>query len=369
MKTLMPLLAVMSFLAGATSQAADKTLIDYFLPIPAQGPLSPTAWGAPNVLPRDPLNGLEDQTMKQWDYWDGRIIKGPDGKYNMFASRWDQAVGHNGWNGSKAIHAVSDSPLGPYVDKGLLWPDNEGGKGHNVEALALPDGRYAVMVSETRPLDVFISSSLDGPWEYQGTIKIDANGFSAPGRASNDCPMVRPDGSFEIVERHGIIMISKDNIMGPYEVQGTGIFSHTPDLPTKDMEDPVIWYSGGMYHIVVNCWSSRVAYHLTSPDGIHDWKNRGVAYDPDKDFIRYTDGTVNHWNKIERPGVYLENGHVAYFTFGVIDIPKEDEKGNDGHGSKVIVVPFDGVAFDRDMGGSDATPPAAPPAAPTAPSP
>jgi hypothetical protein len=94
-----------------------------------------------------------------------------------------------------------------------------------------------------------------------------------------------------------------------------------------------------------------------------------VAYDPDKDFIRYTDGTVNHWNKIERPGVYLENGHVAYFTFGVIDIPKEDETGNDGHGSKVIVVPFDGVAFDRDMGGSDATPPAAPPAAPTAPSP
>jgi len=30
-------------------------------------------------------------------------------------------------------------------------------------------------------------------------------------------------------------------------------------------------------------------------------------------------------------------------------VPKDQERGNDNHGSKVIVVPFDGVAFDRDM--------------------
>jgi len=354
MKRVILLFAVISCLAGAGSSAAGKTLIDYFLPTPSHGPLSKDAWGAANVLPRDPQNGLEDTTMKQWNYWDGRIIKGPDGKYHIFASRWDQAKGHNGWGGSKAVQAVSDNPLGPYVDKGLLWPDNEGGKGHNVCALALPDGRYAVMVSETRPCDVFISNTLDGPWAYQGTIKIDPNGFSAPGRASNDSPMVRPDGSIEIVERHGIIMISTDGIMGPYKVQGPGIFSNIAGMPKKNMEDPVIWYSGGLYHIVVNCWSSRQAYHLTSPDGIHNWTNRGLAYDPTKDFIRYTDGTVNHWNKIERPGVYLENGHVAYFTFGVIDIPKDQQTGNNGHGSKVIVVPFDGAAMDRDLqGGPD----------------
>ena len=64
---------------------------------------------------------------------------------------------------------------------------------------------------------------------------------------------------------------------------------------------------------------------------------------------RYKDGTVNHWEKIERPGVLLENGHVAYFTFAVLDVPKDQEKSNDNHGSKVIVVPFDGAALDRDM--------------------
>ena len=82
--------------------------------------------------------------------------------YHLFASRWDQAKGHHGWGGSKAVHAVSDRLIGPYVDKGLCWPDNLEGKGHNVTALVLPDGRYAVVVSETRPGEVFVSSSLDG---------------------------------------------------------------------------------------------------------------------------------------------------------------------------------------------------------------
>lgn len=36
-------------------------------------------------------------------------------------------------------------------------------------------------------------------------------------------------------------------------------------------------------------------------------------------------------------------------TFGVTDTAKDSQTGNNGHGSKVIVVPFDGVAMDRDL--------------------
>ena len=85
-KMLLRVFAVMSSL-GAWAPAADKTLIDYFLPMPTRGRLARDAWGAHNVLPRDPRNGLEDTTMKQWCYWDGQIIAGPEGKYHMFASR------------------------------------------------------------------------------------------------------------------------------------------------------------------------------------------------------------------------------------------------------------------------------------------
>jgi len=349
MKSLICTCAVLAGMAGS-SAAADKTLIDYFLPMPVAGKLTKDVWGANNVLPRDPNNGLEDTTIKQWCYWDGQIIKAPDGKYHLFASRWDQARGHNGWFGSLAVHAVSAKPIGPYKDMGVAWPDNQGGKGHNVTALILPDKRYAVVVSETRPGDVFVSKSLDGPWEQLGSIKVDANGGSLrDARMSNLSVMLRPDGKFEIVPRSGAILISTEGILGPYKLQGPSIYPGIPGLPTRDLEDPVVWHSGGLYHIVVNCWSERKAFHLTSRDGINGWTNRGLAYDPTRDFVRYKDRTVNHWEKMERPGVLIENGHVAYFTFAVLDVPKDQEKGNDNHGSKIIVVPFDGKALDRDL--------------------
>ena len=62
---------------------------------------------------------------------------------------------------------------------------------------------------------------------------------------------------------------------------------------------------------------------------------------------------------MERPGVYLENGHVAAFTFATIDVPKEEDKGNEPHGSKVIVVPFNGAALDRDLQKAAIAPPPA----------
>jgi hypothetical protein len=162
--------------------------------------------------------------------------------------------------------------------------------------------------------------------------------------------MVRPDGNFEIVQRSGLILISTNGVLGPYAVQGPSVYPRTIDgQPVRNLEDPVIWFSDGLYHIVVNSWSARKAYHLTSADGIHDWKLRGLAYDPTVDSVRYTGGTVNHWNKMERPGVVLEKGHVVAVTLAVIDIPKEQNRGNEPHGSKVIVIPFDGAALDRDL--------------------
>jgi hypothetical protein len=57
---------------SGVSHAADETLIDYFLPMPIQGKLTTDVWGASAVGSRDPQNGLEDTTMKQWNYWDGK---------------------------------------------------------------------------------------------------------------------------------------------------------------------------------------------------------------------------------------------------------------------------------------------------------
>jgi hypothetical protein len=284
--------------------------------------------------------------MKQWQYWDGKIIKGPDGKYHMFASRWDQSKGMSGWGKSVAVHAVSDNPTGPYVDKGICYPDNQGGKGHNVTATVLPDGRYAIIVSDTRPAEVFISSSLDGPWAYQGPIAIDPNGYDSSGTRMNLCLCIRPDGGFLMATRFGIMMLSTSGIMGPYKVQGPRVYQNVTGLNNSAREDPCLWYSGGQYHLVVNWYNDRKAYHFTSPDGVTNWKNMGLAYDPTANFVRYADGTVNHWYKMERFNVFIENGHVTDFTLAVIDVDKSLDLGNDNHGTKVIVIPFDGAGFD-----------------------
>lgn len=354
--------------SSRASGVGPKPFIDYFRPIPASGELSNKVWGAGTVGRRDPGNGLEDATMKQWDYWDGKILRGADGKYRMFASRWDQALGHRGWFVSKAVEATSDSALGPYHDHGLCWPDDQEGKGHNVTALQLRDGSYAVVVSETRNGDVFTSRSIDGPWKHLGGISVNQNAFHSlrnpgdaqplhapspkPWHGSNVSLIIRPDGRFEIVQRSGQILISKHSILGPYDVEGDSIYRGLQGLPQDHLdwlEDPVVWFSGGWYHILVNNWGDRRAYHAISRNGITGWKYQGLAFEPDADFIKYTDGTVNHWNKLERPGVLIENGHVTAVTLAVIDVAKEDEKGNDGHGSKIIVIPFDGAAMDRDL--------------------
>jgi hypothetical protein len=365
----LPLACIALSWAAPTVIEADDTnpgglgprpFIDYYLPTPITGSLSKDVWGAAAVGPRDPQNGLEDATMKKWNYWDGKIIKGPDGKYHMFASRWDQGNGHNGWGNSQAVEAVSDTLTGPYVDQGLCWPDNQGGRGHNVSALVMPDSSYAVYCSETRNGDVFTSGSISGPFRQLGSISVQDD---PKWHGSNVSITPRPDGGFEIIQRSGQVMISK-NILGPYEVKSSNIYQGMAGLPQHSLgtlEDPVIWYGGGWYHIVVNNWADRRAYHLISRDGITKWKYQGVAYDPTKDFVRYTDGTVNHWYKMERPGVYLDDqGHVGAVSLAVIDIPKEQENGNDNHGSKIVVIPFDGAAMDRDLQNVDAASAATP---------
>ncbi|MGA9637561.1 glycoside hydrolase family protein [Flavobacterium sp.] len=358
---------VVVFLAATislTAQEKDKTLIDFFLPMSPQGKLvSEGIWGVPNVLPRDIKNGLEDSTMKKSCYWDGKIVRSDDGKYHMYASRWDQSFSHSdGWHlGSKGVHAVSDNIMGPYIDKGLLWPQWKEGMGHNVIGLRMHDGRYATITSEITDGEVFVSKNPEGPFELLGKIEVDPNGFDkglaryqnktkpSYGQMSNVGILLRPDGRYMLVGRSTAPMISDNGILGPYKIMGDRVYKNYPELPQDKNEDPTLWYSGGLYHIVYNNWPSKTSHHFTSDDGLHNWTYRGIAFNKEAMVFKYTDGTVNNWEYIERPTAYVENGHVTHFMFSVIDVGKGQDKSNDNHGSKIIVVPFDGNAFDEHM--------------------
>jgi hypothetical protein len=380
-------------LAGVVtpSSAIAKNLIEYFQPTPIACPLTKSTWGASSSVPRDTCNGLEDtKNPPQWLYWDGKILRAKDGKYHLLASRWPASQGHNGgWGNSDAILAVSDALLGPYVDKGFAYTDGpdsrDRSKGHNVSGCELPDGTYCLIVSEIVPFTIFTSPSLDGPWTNKGHAQIDSNGvqISLSGDThleSNVSLVVRPDGNFQIIQRHGIIALSTTGILGPYKVQRPTTKYSAAETPPANFptvypvrqkhttadpyapstienmatyaEDPLIWYSGGQYHVVYDYPDDKVGYHLTSMDGIHDWTDQGFAYDPRmaKQLFSYTDGSVVSWTKMERPNVIMENGHITHFTFSVTDVEKAQISGGSNHGNKVIVMAFDGVAFDAETG-------------------
>jgi hypothetical protein len=363
-KTIQILIGVGILGAGSLSAVNAKAFMDYFQPIPIITPLLSNVWGVPTVGKRDTANGIEDVTNKNYLYWDGKIFKGADSAYHIYVSRWAESQGMNGWGAGVTVQGLSSkNVIGPYIDQGETWPDNESGKGCNTTGLTLANGTYVLLVSATRPGDLFTAASLYGPWTYQGSMKWS----DTVEEATNNTTLIQqPNGDFLGLGRDGFLFQSAGSVTGPYEgVTVTTTYAQTPSGSVYATiagsggsgydEDPVIWYSGGYYHIVYNYWGVRKAYHLMSQDGRTNWKYMGLAYDPTTNFVQYTDGTVNHWYNMERPGVLIENGHVTHFTFAVTDTEKQYIVNNSGHGTKVIVVPFDGVTFDNDNAGDSIT--------------
>ncbi len=352
---------------GIAPAAQAKPFEQYIQATPTVAPLTSATWGVAGVLPRDISNGIESAkgagVHPDYYYWDGEIIKAVDGKYHMFMSTFSGNQSFNpGWTSSDAYHAISQTNvLGPYVRQDYVYTNNGSHKGHNVSAAQLSDGSYVVVVSEIVPFTVYKSSSLDGPW-------TGCSPQSDVG-ASNISFVERDDGRFEITERNGGLAIS-DTLCGHYVRQqpkttytarnSNTVYptrTSTPGVPNPTYayeEDPHIWRSGGTYHIIYSGSGDRVGWHVYSPDGITGWKDNGYAWSPrdyQKIFCYEGTTTCTAWYKMERPGVVLENGHPMYITWAVADVDKDNSiPAGSNHGTKVVVVPFDGVAFDSDFG-------------------
>ena len=370
------LLSAVILLVAPPAAGAPQPLINYFQPMPIVGKLSTAVWGASTVGPRDPANGLEDSGSnggvgphQQTNYyWDGKIVTGEDGKYHMYASHWAYSNGFGppagasgtGWQSSIPMQAVSDNVVGPYVPQGDCYTHNQEGnkQGHNTTALVAPTGAapYTLSVGEIVPGQMFSASSANGPWTLLGLTTTNTNGHGGCGTLSSNFTFtVGPDNRFWATSRGGCIMDS-GQVLGTYKVETDSVLPNLENNDNGDAEDEVIWYSGGYFHVVYNYWNVQRGYHIMSKDGITGWTSTGLAYqasqtpaNANSKWLRYTDGTVNQWHNMERVGVYQENGHVTEFTFAVTDVDKNTSAVNTG-GSKILVVPFNGVQFDCDNG-------------------
>ena len=85
-----------------------------------------------NLFLRDRLQPVEEHNIFKTDgyfNWGASIIKGNDGKYHMFYSRWKKEYGFLGWLiYSEIAHAVAKDPAGPWKYKETVLTGR--GKGH-----------------------------------------------------------------------------------------------------------------------------------------------------------------------------------------------------------------------------------------------
>jgi hypothetical protein len=258
------------------------------------------------------------------------------------------------------MESISDNVMGPYVSQGNCYTKNSEGNdmGHNLTALIAPTGTspYTLSVGEIVPGQMFSSSSPNGPWTLLGLAQTTTNGHSGCGSTSSNFTFtVGPDKRFWATSRAGCVMDS-DQVLGPYKIETNSVLPNLENNDNHDAEDECIWNSGGYYHILFNYWPVQRAYHIMSKDGITNWTSTGLAYqaaqsppNSNSNWLRYTDGTVNVWHNMERVGVVVQNGHPTHFTFAVTDANKNVTGVSQG-GSKILVVPFNGVQFDCDNG-------------------
>lgn len=300
---------------------------DLILPMPiVDGLESEGIWGNTHVIPRDKDNGIEDN---QWSYWGGNPIKGHDGKYHIAVCRWPEEKGHGGWHKSEVTHCVSEDPIGPYKTTKTIVKE-----GHNPEVLKLPDGTFALHVHNGN--SVYTANKMEGPWQRMGSMQLKPRGFKASDRfGSNLSTEYRPDGSIVVMKKDGDVAISNSGVLGPYQMVSIHNYSRATGYP----EDPVIWRSRHQYHCIYNHAQDRKSAYMRSLDGIH-WKNEaGVPYDVSTTF--YIDGTKNEWYKFERPKILQDDlGRASHLSLAIMDVSKGEDKGNDNHSSKNMIVPL-----------------------------
>lgn len=284
--------------------------------------------------------------------WDGSAIKGEDGRYHLFSSRWPKAyVMHPGWTyHSEIVHASSDTPEGPYRFERVVferrpWPFFDACATHNptihrhgdtfllfyvgvgypedysdpaaVAAAGKDPDRYALTWNRKR-IGLATSRSIHGPWKRldQPILASRVGGWDET-ITSNPAPCVLPDGSVRMLYKSNRL---DQSVRGPFCLglagapHWSGPYTRVSDQPvfTGNVEDPYLWHQDGIFHAIMKdmsgaiCGERHGGIHATSRDALHwDFDQPSLGYSRT---VTWDDGTVTQQGFRERPQVLLQDG-------------------------------------------------------------
>lgn len=267
---------------------------------------------------RDALQAVKPESifrMPGYYLWDPSVIE-VDGKYHLFASRWPEDKGGEGWYESEIIRATSDSLFGPYTfqevvmtPKGHPWATRGC---HNPKIMKLKDKfllyYLGIPVWQT---GFAYSDKITGPWKILPKPTIPTN---------NPSVVINSDNSVYAVGKRLLAVpgakhytkimqaFEAKNIDGPY----TLVNDTTNRLPNNyELEDPTIWRAKDSYHIICMDWQGKATgvwkglVHYSSVDGINYILNSKTPLWNRDEILYFTDGNSMKLSKVERPQVFL----------------------------------------------------------------
>lgn len=268
-------------------------------------------------------------SMEGYHIWCGSAIRGEDGKYYLFASRWPRETRFpQGYMfHSEIVLAVTDDLTKPfeYVKTIIGQRDRkywDGQMAHNPQIMKIGD-EYALFyigccdgTAETRAIGCARAKELTGEW-----IRPDQP-LRLPPNANNPAVCPAPDGSLMMIFRDGSLHVSAaraEKLGEEFEVLKYDLF------PQTALEDFFLFRKDGHWEMLLEdnraglTGHERFGAHLISEDCVN-WRTADpvIAYDHT---LRYNDGTCLQAERRERPQLlFNEQGEaIALFNGVLID--------------------------------------------------
>lgn len=300
--------------------------------------------------------------------WGSSVVKGEDGKYHMFVSRFPKSLPfHPGWMvASEIVHAVSDTPAGPYQFSEVSLPARgaqywDGRSTHNPRILKYNHKYYLIYMGSTHPfveptydeltlsspwcivgrsnkrIGLAVADSPYGPWKRfdEPILKTKANTFYSF-LTSNPSPILQEDGSVLMIfkgrahtengkySKMSLGIAYAPSIEGPYTVLNN-------DRPIFEVngqgeaEDPFLWKDKRGYHAIFKDHVSKFTGERGG--GVMAHSTDGIHWTIDKDpkaysrTVEWEDGTVEMQGQLERPFLLIEDGKVTHAFFATMNGP------------------------------------------------
>jgi hypothetical protein len=260
--------------------------------------------------------------------WCGSVIK-VGTTYHMFASRWPEATRFpDGYRThSEIVRATASRPEGPYQFQQVVlgkrradyWDSGmvHGPAIYQVGSEFVLYYNAATEGSRFRQVGMAWAPSITGPWT-RSNAALDL-GITCDG--NNPAACFEADGSVKLVWRDKklrVYIATAPSFRGPYRMANDNVWPHCA------VEDFFFFRHQGKYHILCEdnrgglTGHERWGAHLISDDGIHPWRKHPdvIVYDHD---IPWTDGSVFHAVRRERPWLLIEDGRITCLFNGVYD--------------------------------------------------